>query len=93
MPLAEIFSISGLEMLLPTDDDFIFLFPNDFNDIADIALCQTGIHGKFNLGLDPELPFALGCRCVTVHTCFLTGEEVEPIALMPEDRWAHARIL
>ena len=30
MPLAEMFRISGFEVLLPTDDDLISLFPNDF---------------------------------------------------------------
>ena len=58
MPLAEMFRISGFEVLLPTVDDFIFLFPNDFKDIGYVTLCQTSVHRQSDVGFDPELPFA-----------------------------------
>ena len=73
------FIISGFEVLLPTVDEFISLFPNDFKDIDFVTLCQTSVHPKFDFG--------------NMHPCLFPGEEVETISLVPEDGRDHVWIL
>jgi hypothetical protein len=81
MPLAEIFRISGREVPFPTIDDLISLFPDDGDDIVDVALCQSGVHRQLNVRFDPELPLALGRRSMDVYSLLFSGEEIETIPL------------
>jgi hypothetical protein len=55
------------------------------------ALGKTGVLGKFNGGLKPELGLAALALNVHMHPGFFPREEVETEAAFAKNRWTHVQ--
>lgn len=58
-------------------------------DFRNLLWLQTEVAGQLHGRIDPELRFAIGMLNVNVSSSFLTGKEVKPISLDPQDRRTH----
>ena len=88
-PCGETFETSTDEVPVPSGTDFIRVFLDQGQRQPDLSVTQAMILRQGNLGLKPELCFAI--RTLHVHMApeFLAGEKVKPEASVPKDRWTH----
>src|SRR5262247_3289309 len=88
-PCGETLVTSAGEVLGPGGADLIKMLLDQGLDFRNLLWLQTEVAGQLHGRIDPELRFAIGMLNVNVSSSFLTGKEVKPISLDPQDRRTH----
>jgi len=87
------FVTSIVEVVAPGIDNLLIVLDNYIFDFTKLLPVQLVIVGKFDLGLQPKLGFAIPTIRVNMSTRFLAREEVQAIAVLPKHRGAQDRLL
>jgi len=78
---------------VPSGDDLILPLLDDLPNLAKLLLRKPMVGCQIDLRLKPELRLAVRAEHMNVPSRLLPREEVQAVALPPQDRRTHASII